>query len=200
MSDEQTVTALRRATTTAVRDHHLDPSVAAAAWSTAHAPRRRLGHPAAITAGVAGAVAVATALTVWSSSEHTTTPASGSACEGNVSTAELPNWARAGFTGRAALHWPHVVSDHGQIIGALFGELRVHQPAGTHNKILWIAKVGYGPLHIRAQLEGTSRTVTRDLPGLAPGPSYVNMPAAGCWQMQLTWSGYHDTIAFRYAP
>jgi hypothetical protein len=196
VSDEQTVIVLRRAAAGAVRDHHLGPGVAVAAWSAAHAPRRRLGHPLAIAAGVAGAVALATGLTVWGTGEGANTPAGGSACAGNVSTALLPSWARTGFT-RAGLHTPHVVSDRGQIIGVLFGELRVHQPAGTHNKILWIAKGGYGPLHIRARLEGTSRTVTRDLPN-GPGPSYVNMPAAGCWQMQLTWSGYDDTIAFRY--
>jgi hypothetical protein len=62
-----------------------------------------------------------------------------------------------------------------------------------------VARVGYGPLHIRAQLQGTSQTVTTDLPN-GPGPSYVNMPAAGCWQMSLTWSGYHDTIALEYQP
>jgi hypothetical protein len=79
----------------------------------------------------------------------------------------------------------------------LFVQLRVHQPPGVHNKVLWVARGGYGPLHIRAQLQGTSRTVTRLLPN-GPGPSYVNMPAAGCWQMSLTWSGHHDTIALRY--
>jgi hypothetical protein len=198
VTDEQTLTALRRATEVAVRDHHLDPGVTATAWSAAHPPSRRFGHRWAFAAGVTGAVAVATALTVWGSSKHANPPAGGLACARNVSTAALPSWARAGFA-PAGLHTPHVVSQHGQIIGVLFVTLRVHQPAGTHNKILWIAKRGYGPLHIRAQLEGTSRTVTRDLPN-GPGPSYVNVPAPGCWTMQLTWSGYHDTIAFRYAP
>lgn len=199
MTDEQTITKLRRAANAAAHDHHLPAGLATAAWSAAQAPRPRAGHRVAIAAGVAGALAAAAALTVWgTSSQHANPPASGSACAGNVSTAALPTWARAGFS-PAGLHTPHVISEHGQIIAVLFVDLRVQQPAGTHNKILWIAKGGYGPLHIRAQLQGTSRAVTRTLPD-GPGPSYVNMPAAGCWQMSLTWSGYHDTIALQYQP
>ena len=199
MGDEQTVTALRRAADVAVRDHHLQPGLAAAAWSAAHPPRRRVGHRWAIAAGISGAVAAAGVLAFWSTSgEHTIPPTSGSACSGNVTTAALPSWARAGFS-PAGLHTPHVISEHGQIIAVLFVALHVRQPAGTHNKVLWVARSGYGPLNIRAQLEGTSRTITRDLPN-GPGPSYVNMPAAGCWQMNLTWSGHHDTIALQYQP
>lgn len=130
-------------------------------------------------------------------SEHANPPASGSACAGTVTTASLPTWARTGFTS-AAVHTPHVVSNRGQIVAVLFGPLRVHQPSGTRNKILWVAKKGAGPLHIRAQLDGTSRTVTRTLGDI--GPSYVNMPAAGCWRMSLKWPPYHDTIALRYRP
>ncbi len=198
MSDEQTVRTLRRAADAAVRDRHLEPRVAAAAWSDAQASRRGAGRPLAIAAGVAGAVGVAIALAVSSTGEHATPSAGGSACAGNVSTALLPGWAQAGF-GPGGLHTPHVVGDRGQIIGVLFGDLRVHQPAGTHNKILWVAKGGFGPLHIQARLEGASRTVTRTLPD-GPGPSYVDMPAAGCWQMSLSWDGFHDTAAFRYQP
>lgn len=196
MSDEQTITALRRAADAAVRDHHLEPGVAAAAWSAGQAPRQRIGRRLAIAASVLGAASAAAALAVWGTSGgHANPPANGSACAGAVTTTALPTWARTGFTPRG-FHWPHVVSDHGQIIAVLFGPLRVHQPAGTHNKVLWVAKTGYGPLHIRAQLEGTSRTVTRTLADI--GPSYVNMPAAGCWRMSLSWSPYHDTIALRY--
>jgi hypothetical protein len=199
MGDEQTVTALRRAADAAVSDHHLEPGVAAAAWSAAHTPRRRAGHRWAIAAGVLGAAGAATAVAVWGTSgEHTIPPTSGSACAGNVTTAALPNWARAGFS-PAGLHTAHVLSQHGQIIAVLFVNLRVHQSTGTHNKVLWVARGGYGPLHIRARLDGTSRTITRELPN-GPGPSYLNMPAAGCWQMNLTWSGYHDSIALQYQP
>jgi hypothetical protein len=143
-----------------------------------------------------GAALVATAFAVWSGrDEHGSTP---SACARNVTTALLPVWARAGFS-PGGFHWRHLVSDNGQMVAVLFGPLRVHQPAGTFNKVLWIARAGFGPLRIRAQLEGTSRTATRKLPN-GPGPSYVNMPAAGCWHMSLSWPGQHDTIALQYRP
>jgi hypothetical protein len=199
VSDEQTISALRRAANAAVRDHHLDPDAATAAWSAAHAARRPARHRLAIAASVLATAAAATAVAVWvSTGAHRNPPASRSACARNVTTALLPSWARAGFS-PAGRHTPHVIGEHRQIIAVLFVPLRVHQPAGTHNKVLWIAKTGYGPMRIRAQLEGTPQTVTRLLPN-GPGPSYVNMPAAGCWQMNLSWSGRHDTIALHYRP
>jgi hypothetical protein len=197
--DQQTITALRDANDIAVRDHHLETGAAASAWSAAHAPRRRMERALAIAAGVVGAVGLATALAVsGNNGKHANPPVSGSTCAANTTTAPLPTWAQAGFS-PAGLHTPHVLSEHGNIIAVLFVQPRVHQPAGTHNKILWVARAGYGPLHIRAHLEGTSQTVTRELPN-GPGPSYVDMPAAGCWQMRLTWSKYDDTINLQYQP
>jgi hypothetical protein len=136
----------------------------------------------------------AVALALSRSDGNTTTPAGSSACTGTISTAALPTWARAGFS-PGALHTRHVLGANGDIVGILFDELRAHQPKGTNNKILWVAKDGGGPLHISARLEGSDTTTTRtvDL-----GPSIVNVPAAGCWQMTLTWPGHSDTIAFRY--
>jgi hypothetical protein len=199
MSDDQTITTLRRAVDAAVRDHHLPPGAAAAAWSAAQTPRRAGRQRLAIAASVLATAAAATALAFWAGTDHhANPPASRSACAGNLTTAPLPAWARAGFS-PAGLRTPHVISQHGQILAVLFVPLRVHQPAGTNNKVLWIAKTGYGPMRINAALQGTSRTATRVLPN-GPGPSYVNMPAAGCWQMNLTWSGYHDSIALPYAP
>jgi hypothetical protein len=200
VTDEQTIAALRDAMSTAVRDHHLEPGAAATAWYSAHTLRQRAGYHLAIAASVLAVAGVAAALAVWSSRGPlpTSPPPNRSACGETATTAPLPTWARTGFS-PAGLHTPHVISDQGQIVAVLFVPLRVHQPAGTYNKVLWVARVGHGPLHIRAQLQGTSQTVTTDLPN-GPGPSYVNMPAAGCWQMSLTWSGYHDTIALQYQP
>jgi hypothetical protein len=109
----------------------------------------------------------------------------------------LPTWARGGFTG--GLPSRFVVGDDHEIVAVPFGKLRVHQPYDVHNKVLWVARpgTGTGPLHIRAHLEGTSDAVTRTLIH-GPGPSYVNMPAAGCWEMTLRWSGNRDTVALRY--
>jgi hypothetical protein len=54
------------------------------------------------------------------------------------------------------------LGSNGEIVGILFGELRAHQPEGTNNKILWVAKNGDGSLHIiSAQLEGSDTTATR---------------------------------------
>src|SRR4051794_27555223 len=112
------MTVLREAADAAVRDHRLEPGVAAAAWSAAHTPRRLAGRCLAIAAGVLGAAGGASALVVWGTGGHPGPPAGGSACEGNVTTARLPSWARAGFS-PAGLHTPHVLSDGGDIIAVL---------------------------------------------------------------------------------
>lgn len=137
---------------------------------------------------------LATALALTRGDHTTTSPAGSSACNGNISTAALPTWARAGF-GPDGLHTPHVFGAHRAIVGILFGELRAHQPAGTNNKILWAARDGYGNLQITARLEGSATTATR---AVDLGPSIVDLPTAGCWRMTLTWSGHRDTIALRY--
>lgn len=194
MNDEPDVATLRRAMNAETRDHRLDLAVAATAWSDAHATRPRgIRSMVAVASAVAVVAAVAIALAL-ARGDTSSAPAGSSACNGNISTAELPTWARAGF-GPDGLHAPHVFGAHGAIVGILFVELRAHQPAGTNNKILWAAQDGYGTLHITARLEGSDTTATRtvDL-----GPSIVDLPAAGCWQMTLSYSGHRDTIAFRY--
>jgi len=199
VSDQQTVSELRRAVDAAVRDRHLDPSAAATAWSAAHPPRSRTKLTLAVTGSVLATAATATALTVWGTGrDPSTPPGGGSACTGNVVTAPLPSWARTGFS-PAGYRTPHVIGRHGRILAVLFVTLRVHQPPDVGNKVLWVSNTGYGPLHIRATLEGTTRTVTRTLPD-GPGPSYVDMPAAGCWRMTLTWAGHSDALALEYAP
>jgi hypothetical protein len=51
---------------------------------------------------------------------------------------------------------------------------------------------------IRATLAGSTRTATVDLPD-GPGPSYVDMPAPGCWTLHLSWGGHTDQLSLRYA-
>jgi hypothetical protein len=195
MNDEPVVALLRRAMNAETHGHRLDPGLASTAWTDAHATRpHRIRTGLAVAASVIAVAGGAAALTLTRGEDTTTPPAGSSACTGNISTATLPTWARAGFSAQG-LHTPHVFGASGDIIGVLFGDLRAHQPAGTNNKILWLAKNGYGTLRINAQLEGSDTTATRtvDL-----GPSIVDLPAAGCWHMRLTWPGYSDTIAFRY--
>jgi hypothetical protein len=32
----------------------------------------------------------------------------------------------------------------------------------------------------------------------SPGPSIIDLPAAGCWRLTLRWSGRVDTLDLRY--
>jgi hypothetical protein len=41
------------------------------------------------------------------------------------------------------------------------------------------------------------RTATRTLQG-GPGPSYVDLPGAGCWRLQLRWGGRRDVLDLAY--
>jgi hypothetical protein len=94
-----------------------------------------------------------------------------------------------------------VYSDRGLMLAILFGSPLTAPPAADHNnKILWVAKVGAeGAFSIDARLEGTDVRVQRAV-APAPGPSIVDLPAAGCWQVDLRWGTYSDTISLRYAP
>ena len=200
MNDEQTITALRQATEHATRDHHLDPGAAATAWDTAWpaAHRRSRGRlVAAVAASVAVTAGGAAAVATWA--HHRDSPPAGgggSAC--SLTSDPLPTWARTGFS-PGAYRTPHVMGKDGRIVAIPFIRLRVHQPPDAGNKVLWVSKAGYGPLRIEATLEGTSRTVVRTLPD-GPGPSYVDMPAPGCWRMDLSWAGRHDSLGLRYYP
>ena len=112
----------------------------------------------------------------------------------------LPDWARAGFS-TANPRLPMVYSDRGLMLAILFGSPLTAPPAADHgNKILWVAKVGAeGAFSIDARLEGSDRRFRREI-GPAPGPSIVDLPAAGCWHLELRWGSYTDTISLRYAP
>jgi hypothetical protein len=195
MNEEPAIATLRRAMNANTHGHRLDPALASTAWTDAHATRpHRIRTGLSVAASVIAVAGGAAAVTLTRGEDSTTAPAGSSACTGNISTATLPTWARAGFS-PDGLHTPHVFGATREIVGVLFGELRAHQPEGTNNKILWVAKNGDGTLQISAQLEGSDTTATRTV---NLGPSIVDLPAAGCWQLTLTWAGHSDTIAFRY--
>ena len=97
---------------------------------------------------------------------------------------------------------PHVLGASGNIVAILWATPNaLHAPAlpDRANKVLWVSKVASepGPMTIRATLAGSTRTATVQLPD-GPGPSYVNMPAPGCWTMHLTWPGHTDHLSLRY--
>lgn len=117
-------------------------------------------------------------------------------CPAPVSAA-LPPWARAGFNNPEG-PVPHLAGTRRRIVAVPFGwPLRVHQPAGRDNKILWIAKAPTGPLHIVATEQSSGETATRELRD-GPGPSIVDMPKAGCWRLVLSWADQHDELFIRY--
>jgi hypothetical protein len=113
----------------------------------------------------------------------------------------LPTWARMGFSDPEPVA-VHVVSDHGRIVAILFGRVLHAPPAEqVNNKILWVARTrGADPLRIEAVLDGSGRTVHREVTG-GPGPSTVDLPEAGCWHLTLAWGttpDRRDTIDLRY--
>jgi hypothetical protein len=96
---------------------------------------------------------------------------------------------------------PHVMGAAGNIVAILWATPNaLHAPPlpDRANKILWVSRVSSsGPMTIRARLAGSTRTATVDLPD-GPGPSYVNMPAPGCWTLHLSWGGHTDQLSLRY--
>ncbi len=96
---------------------------------------------------------------------------------------------------------PHIMGAAGNIVAILWATPdALHAPAlpDRANKILWVSRVSWsGPMTIRATLAGSTRTATVGLPD-GPGPSYVNMPAPGCWTLHLSWGGHTDQVSLRY--
>jgi hypothetical protein len=132
------------------------------------------------------------------------TAAAGGNCSPATPTTPLPVWARAGFTppGQAV---PHVMGISGGIVAILWARkdaLIAPSLPDRGNKILWVSRlplVPLSPLRIRATLVSSGLTVTREVTG-GPGPSIIDMPAAGCWIFALSWSGHSDQVRLRYAP
>ena len=124
---------------------------------------------------------------------------SGGDCAHEPAPAELPTWARAGFTDGVRMRY--VIGDGGQIAAVLFGHPLSAPPSDDHNnKILWVPRQidgPSGPLTIEGRLDGTDTTVTRTLRD-GPGPSIVDLPRPGCWRLTLSWDGHVDTLAVHY--
>ncbi|WP_405432411.1 hypothetical protein [Micromonospora sp. NBC_00617] len=133
------------------------------------------------------------------------TASAATGCASRVETGSLPDWADAGFHGDTRA--PHVFGARGDIVAVLFAHpLALARPDGSNNKILWVARSAMtspdpsapATLVITATLDGTDTTVTREVAG-GPGPSIIDMPSAGCWHLELRWSGRTDTMDLVYA-
>jgi len=96
------------------------------------------------------------------------------------------------------------VAKNGDIAALLFADPLLAPPPLTHrNKILWVSRLATNgsPLFISAQRvvgsNAVGQVVKRQVAG-GPGPSIIDLPVAGCWQLNLRWSGHHDTVDLEY--
>jgi hypothetical protein len=159
-----------------------------------HKPFARLGVLAAL-----GALA---ALPTGTADAASSAPA---ICRPAVNTGVLPLWARGGFSA-AKPRIAHITGRSGSIMAILFAQPLEAPPAATHNnKILWVARVDtqtFSNLQIGAQrmvgAHNVGTRVSRVVRG-GPGPSIIDLPAAGCWRLALHWAGHSDTLDVRYA-
>ena len=158
------------------------------------------------TGRVLAALVLAASSVACSSNDHgekKPSPAAASRpCDSAVKYGPLPEWARTGFT-PPDQDVRYVIGEKRRIVGVVFGyPLQAPtQDDGRNNKILWVsntARQGARPdLVIVGHLDGTSVMARRTVTG-GPGPSIVDMPRAGCWTFDLTWSGVHDRLAVPY--
>jgi hypothetical protein len=158
--------------------------------------RRQLMISAPVAAVLAVVVILASVVLSRPGPGHSAAGPRGSACA-PLQTGPIPVWARAGFTGNG--YPPFAYSRSGDLVAIVFGDPLTAPSAGDHNnKILWVARAGgFGNLVITGHLEGTDRTVTVDT-GTSPGPSIVDMPAPGCWHLDLSWGDQRDSIDLRW--
>ena len=129
-------------------------------------------------------------------------------CHAVVHHGVLPSWARAGFSSPRP-RMPHVHGGNGDIVAIIFGYPLLSPPARTRgNKILWVARQHSQPLpdlRITAQRMRGRHTVAGHAVRIVrggPGPSTVNLPAAGCWRLTLRWGARSDRmdLAYRARP
>jgi hypothetical protein len=116
----------------------------------------------------------------------------------------LPTWARTGFSDKRPV-MPYAVGASNRIAAIVFGYPLLSPPSRTrNNKILWVSHAPLRPmsdLTIRAQrMVGTRAVgpVVLRTVDYGPGPSIIDLPAAGCWRLGLSWSGTTDTLDLRY--
>jgi hypothetical protein len=126
------------------------------------------------------------------------------ACAAHVRHDVLPAWMRGGFSGPNP-RVPYTIGEKGQIAGVLFA-WPLHAPLlhDQRNKILWVPRhlsKSVAPFWIRLQRMNGTRNVgapIRRVVTTGPGPSYVDVPSAGCWRATLAWSGRRDTLDLVY--
>jgi hypothetical protein len=114
-----------------------------------------------------------------------------------VSTRLLPTWARTGFHGSYRARYE--LGRHALIAAIMFTPTLGAGPGVESNKILWVSrptlKTPDDLVIVATHQSGTEVTLT--VPG-GPGPSGIGLPKAGCWHLDLSWSGHRDQLALRF--
>ncbi|HEX3630839.1 MAG TPA: hypothetical protein VHW91_10240 [Candidatus Dormibacteraeota bacterium] len=117
----------------------------------------------------------------------------------------IPQWLNDAGGHNNPLGVPYVIAQPPLAAGFLFGyPLHAGHPNNPSNKILWVVRTARnGPLTIDAHpLTATSPVVHQVFPDNAgPGeiyPSGVDVPTAGCWQLDLRWAGSHTEVELSY--
>jgi hypothetical protein len=196
--EDQLTTAMRASVET------LTPPVAGlVSGGVARGQRKRRQRFAVVSAAVVVALALtgvgAAIANRGDGTSSTVTPA-GPSCSSVVLTGVLPTWARDGFS-EPEPAVPHVLSTKGNMAAILFGSTLYSPPSkDVNNKILWVTRPiegTSGTLFIDAVRAGTTTHVHREVQG-GPGPSYVDLPQAGCWHLKLRWGAQRDTIDLVY--
>jgi hypothetical protein len=137
------------------------------------------------------------------SGSSSSTVSSAASCAARVVDGVLPSWARAGFSESKPRMRYELGTDH-EIAAILWADPLLAPPSATYtNKILWVSHVSTNgsPLLISAQRMNGSQPVGQALRRRVtggPGPSIINLPAAGCWRFNLRWSGHHDLLDVDY--
>lgn len=116
---------------------------------------------------------------------------------------QQPPWLKAARVGQV----PYAMASGDPVAAIFAGPLRAGHPTNPANKVLWVVGTGRDghPLQIAASPDTAGRSVVhiRRPPNAGPGaiyPSYVNLPAPGCWQLALRWGRHHAEMDVQVWP
>ncbi len=159
----------------------------------AKAGRRWPSPRVVLAAGAAAAVVVAGGVVaaIGATGDEAEPAAASYDCPTALTSRTLPAWARTGFSDPEPEAF-YVMGAKREILGVVFGNPLMYPSADDHNnKVLWVVRSDSGPLTIRARLAPDSPPVVIDS---VTGPSFLDLPGAGCWHLDLAWGDHTDSL------